>query len=94
MAFLDASIIPFPVSAHLVRFFFACCCLDPKYFRVGIPNSHFLLFLSDVYGLRGRRTSKFLFFYIHYRIYHGLAYLHILSFFEKKAVDFIKEDCL
>ena len=43
----DASIIPFPVSAHLVRFLHV---IRLKY----CLNNH----LSDVYGLRSCRTSK------------------------------------
>ena len=60
------------------------------------PNKS--IFISDVYGLRGRRTSKFsfLFFSSICRMFYGLAYLFFFSFFfftlEKKAVDFIKED--
>ena len=46
---LDASVIPFPVSAHLVRFLHV---VRSKYRHTNIR-------LSDGYGLRGRRTSKF-----------------------------------
>jgi len=45
---LDASIIPFPLSAHLVSFWHV---VGSEY---RYPNNH----LSDDYGLHDSRTSK------------------------------------
>jgi hypothetical protein len=79
---LDASIIPFPVSAHLVRFSF--CML----FVFHIPNKAIFVQMSTVYAI-AERVSYFLF--IHCFIFINI---HVFCFVFEKAVDFIKEDSL
>ena len=91
---LDASIIPFPVSAHLVSFFFFLhICLDPQVSI--ILTNQFLYQMSTVYAVAERVSSLF-FFFIHlpYVLWIGLLIFIIYLFLKKKAVDFIKEDYL